>query len=167
MTWLFTIAGFRQSIKEKTMRIWKLANAVVLIFIPLAGCAEDGSADKDITQVGLSRGDVHSTELQTELRDGGEIFTVGKDESGSIKASYFFTSPPTAKELSDRIIEMMKGMHINKEFIQKISTRLPRNRTLNKEEFSLPLTDIDGTVYRFNFISDIENRFFVINYISE
>ena len=149
------------------MSIWKLMNAVALIIIPLAGCAEDSSAERDVTQGGFSSGTGHHAGLQTETRAGGEIFSFSEDELGNIKASYFFTSPPTAAQLSSRIIEMMERAHINKEFIQQIGTRLPKNRALNKEEFSLPLTDMEGKVYRFDFRSDIENRFYVINYISE
>lgn len=149
------------------MRFYKLIGTAVLPFISLMGCVEDGVAIGPEAQTELGGNGVQESNLSTELKGEGEILSIKKDTAGTIKASYFFTASPTKEELANRILEILSEVEVNDEFIQKISGRLKRSRALGKEEFSLPLTDIDGTVYQFDFFSDFENSFFVINYSSK
>ncbi|WP_226664179.1 hypothetical protein [Microbulbifer aggregans] len=149
------------------MKAMKMVSAVFLVCMPLAGCAEESGSENYSGQASVSRATEYSSELQTELRDSGEILAVGRGESGGVNASYFYTSPPSREELASRIVEMMSLAGVSQEFIQKIGGRLQRNRTLNKEEFSLPLTDVDGKIYQFSFSSDIDNSFYVINYTAK
>lgn len=146
------------------MKFFKLVSSVALIFVSLTGCAEEGKANSGAAHSRAGEIVSQPTSLKTELKDGGAVLTIGKDASGAVKASYFFTVAPTQEDLASRIVEMMGEVEINEGFIQKISPRLRRSRVLGNTDFSLPLTDVDGTVYQFNYISDIENSFFVINY---
>ncbi|QKX16781.1 hypothetical protein [Microbulbifer sp. YPW1] len=143
------------------MTLSKLIGTAALQFIALMGCVEESRATGAEEQAKITR-----SALKTKLKSKGDILSIGAGSSGSIKASYIFTSEPTKERLANRIVEMMRELGINKEFIQKIRGRLKGNRALGKKEFSLQLTDMDGVVYRFEFFSDTENQFFVINYSS-
>ncbi|WP_160151979.1 hypothetical protein [Microbulbifer sp. ALW1] len=148
------------------MKFSMLVGLVTLLFIPLTGCAESISSGKNNSRTDLEKKIFPDSEIKTELKDHGNILSIKRGETGTIDASYVLTYPPTREDLANRIIELMKVVEINGEFIQKMGSRLQRNRVLGKEEFSLPLTDFDGKVYRFNFISDTENGFYVISYAS-
>lgn len=149
------------------MKFYKLIGTVVLPFISLMGCVEEGSATGSSAQAELTEGAVQESSLSTDLKNEGEILSIKKEADGTIKASYFFSEPPSKEDLADRILVIMDEVGISDEFIEKIGGRLTRNRTLGKEEFSLPLTDMNGDVYQFDFFSDAENSFFVINYSSK
>ncbi|WP_078083010.1 hypothetical protein [Microbulbifer mangrovi] len=149
------------------MKFYKLIGTAVLPFISLMGCAEEGSATGASVKAELTANAEQESSLSTELKGKGEILSIKKEPAGTIKASYFFSEPPTKEDLANKILEMMEEVEISDEFIQKISGRLIKNRSLRKDNFSLPLTDMDGTVYQFDFLSDAENSFFVINYSSK
>ncbi|MCQ3830094.1 hypothetical protein HXX02_11600 [Microbulbifer elongatus] len=149
------------------MKLYRLIGTVAIPFISLMGCAEEGSAKGPAARSEVTEVSDPTKSLSTELKGDGEILSIKREADGVIRASYFFSEPPSKEKLAVRILSMMESVGINDEFIQKISGRIKRSRAIDKENFSLPLTDMDGRVYSFSFSSDTENSLFVINYSSK
>ncbi|GAB2514406.1 hypothetical protein [Microbulbifer agarilyticus] len=148
------------------MRPLNFITAITVAFFSLTGCADDGS-ENTVVQPEVSSVEGHDGSFRTDLKANGEIFSIKNDGAGLVEASYFFSEPPSKEVLANRILAMMGALEIDKVFIEKIGGRLKKNRRLENAEFVLPLTDMDGTVYKFNYVSDAENNFFVINYSSK
>ena len=89
---------------------------------------------------------------------------MSEDAKGKSTASYISTKPTDKETIAQRIIQILKKMHVNESFLKFVETSLPKNRALKNENFRLPLTDIDGTEYRFIYASDLEYGLYILDY---
>lgn len=107
-----------------------------------------------------------STENENEylLLDSGDIFTQIKNKDGQTEANYFSTQPASQAVIAKRLTWILSQVKASSDIINFAESRLPNNRRLTKDSFTLPLTDKDGNVHQFNYSSDIQQRFYSINY---
>ena len=66
--------------------------------------------------------------------------------------------------LAKRIIHILKLTNASKSIINFAELRLHRHPSLKKAKFKVPLTDDDGTVYKFTYSSDMQSGLFTLNY---
>lgn len=121
----------------------------LLLFIPLCGCA-DGSPNNSVNQ--------HS-----KILDSGDILTIFTDAT-SPSASYFSTSPADRVQLADRMLDILKQTHASMSIINFAESRLRTHPRLERDNFKVPLTDKDGSIYNFTYISDTDTHLYIINY---
>ena len=104
------------------------------------------------------------TSRKTTILQSGDILVLSESGKGKPTASYISTKPADKGVIAQRIIEILKKTQANESFLKFVETNLPNNRALKNDNFTLPLTDIDGTEYRFTYSSDLEYGLYIINY---
>ena len=146
----------------------------MLLLHPVVGCTEQ--TDKSTTQkksIGAQSivSDVSSpqnknfqTSRKTTILQSGDILVLSEDAKGKPTASYISTKPADKETIAQRIIQILKKTQVNESFLKFVETSLPQNRALKNDNFRLPLTDIDGTEYRFTYDSDLEYGIYIMNY---
>jgi len=121
----------------------------LLLLAPLSSCA-DGSTDNTAKQV-------------SKILDSGDILTISTDKT-SASASYFSTSPADRTQLANRMLNILKKTNASNSIISFAESRLKQHPRLKRDNFKVPLTDKDGTVYKFTYISDANSRLYLLNY---
>lgn len=101
--------------------------------------------------------------IQSEILSSGDILVISKN-NGKPLASYFSTKRAKKEMLAKRIIHILKLTNASKSIINFAELRLHRHPSLKKAKFKVPLTDDDGTVYKFTYSSDMQSGLFTLNY---
>lgn len=96
----------------------------------------------------------------------GEALMVGDPAKEGV-VSLFAMEPVSPSVMASRIIDILKAEGASKAFVDKLEPRLKMNPRLEKDDFSLPIIDEEGNEYRFEYQSDISNRFYTLNYYSK
>lgn len=79
-------------------------------------------------------------------------------------ANYFSMQPVSVEVLAQRLTWILGEVGASSKILEFAKIRLPKNRRLKKDSFTLPLTEADGSVHQFTYKSDIQNRFYTIHY---
>ena len=130
------------------MKSYILLFTSTLLLLPLISCADTSS----------------NSEVRNEILPSGDILSTSRTSDGKAVASYFSTKPAPTEILAKRMINILKTMGASKSIISFTESRLSRNRRLKNEQFNLPLTDDDGTVYNFIYNSDAQSGLYILNY---
>lgn len=146
------------------MNIYHAYLCGILLLFPVIGCSEqvpDSTTQK--TSI-ISTNAVTEASVKTTILPSGDVLVVSNNTHGKPLASYISTNPADKQVIAKRIIQILKDTQANKSFLEFAETSLPENRILNKENFTLPLVDVDGTEYNFSYSSDMNYSFYIINY---
>lgn len=136
---------------------------LVMFCVSISACAEQEiKIEKNISEPNNKK-DIsiqnHKHE-NVQLLHSGDIFIKNNETS----ANYFSTEPIASEKLAKRLTWVLQQMNASLRIINFSKSRLPTNRRLKKDNFILPLTDEDGTIYQFIYTSDIEAKFYSIYY---
>lgn len=98
------------------------------------------------------------------LVDGTNVLALSGKATGFI-ASYLAMAPADSQELANRIIMLMKaGPFVDEQFLEFAEGNIATNRHLQKDNFELSLTNVNGEKYHFSYISNHNESLFVLNY---
>lgn len=81
-----------------------------------------------------------------------------------VQASLFTHGAMPAEQLVDTMLWMLKATQASDAFLEWARRTLPRNRMFEKETFTAPLTDSDGTLHRFTLTQSAYNALYVLTY---
>lgn len=137
------------------MNILRFCLCTLLLLYPAIGYPEQGVSSKSaLTDVNR----------KTTILLSGDVLVMSESAKDKPVASYISTRPAVKEIISERIIEILTKTKANKSFLEFVQSSLPDNRVLKKDNFTLPLFDVDGTEYRFTYSSDVEYSLYSLNY---
>lgn len=145
-----------------------------LMLFSSASCAQETPSHmspKDGTTKSVDAKDLReATSFSKELEgrrvkhyESGDFF-VYREGSGVLEGSYVSMRYAEAPVKAKRLIRILESVRADRELISNLSSRLAKNRRLQRDNFTLPLTDGAGNVHRFEYIANDEHRLYTINY---
>jgi len=154
---------------------------VALLWVPIIACSNENTDNSDsIEKVSVptkqKSAEMKSVPvLRSKINDGrkfllnerGDYFVYKQSSKGSVRASLFSTSPVDPSAQFKRILWVLKTTQAKKVFIDMVNERLVNSRQFKKENFTLPLIDMEGQEYEFSYTSNHERRLYVLNYVSK
>ena len=149
-----------------------LQSALLTLFlVPLIGCTGEFETSKeDILKNNISGNStgipkkIHVIyERPITLFENGDVFIINKKINNK-SASYFSAKYAKPDEIANRIIFTLKEAGASDDFIKILKNRLKNNRRIQKDNFTLPLIGMDNTEYQFQYISQIEQSLYTLNY---
>ncbi len=155
------------------MNLLKPLFTSTLLLLPLISCAEDHenttfNKNQSTQVLAMNQSNDLATNQSenrtTKLLPSGDILTLAETENGSPSASYFSCSPAERTELAKRMLNILKSTKASKSIIAFAESSLNDHPRLKRSRFKVPLTDDDGTVYKFTYSSDIESNLYILNY---
>lgn len=146
------------------MNIYKPYLFGILLLFPVIGCSDQAQNPTTQKSPGVSKNAVAEMSRKTTILQSGDVLVLSKNTHGKPVASYISTNPADKQVIAKRIIQILKDTQANKSFLEFVETSLPENRVLKKENFILPLVDVDGTEYRFTYSSNMEYSLYFMNY---
>lgn len=136
--------------------------------LPVTACS-DTTSPKKITTASQSQSKekkiTPESKHQVLINDALDLLIIGDPEKTI--ATMFASHPSSPAELSNKILWILKNTGTSNEFQALLAARLPKNRLLTKNAFVLPLFDSSGKKYTFEYISDVENHIYTLNYKEE
>lgn len=142
---------------------WYLSTALVcLVGIgSTVSCAEEGAGKEEVNEEDENRSNQQAA--KTVLEPEADTVVLSGEHEGFV-GSYFSLIDGGPGTKAQRIIFMLEEVSVAPEFLMLVKERLPGNRRLKKEAFTLPLTDNEGRRHEFEYIVDRDNRFYTLNY---
>lgn len=140
--------------------------ATILLFgaVSNVSCAEDGleGAEEDVTieRKGSSPNQILAG---APLLAGSDTAIFSGAKHGFV-GSYFSMRDGSAEVRFQRVLFMMEKADASPELLELVKGRLPGNRRLKKDGFTLPLIDQKGYKHEFEYIVDHANSFYTLNY---
>lgn len=132
------------------MKLHTLLLPGLLLLAPLTSCAES-DAGTTANYINL-------------ISESGDILTLSLRDKTSPSASYFSTAPAERPELATRMLNILNETNASKSIIDYARSKLIKHPRLKRANFKVKLTDDDGTIYMFNYISDPDSGLYVLNY---
>lgn len=140
----------------------------IFLSMPIVACAEQEPANKQAIEKKLTNQKEKTAPSaathQQSITANGDIFMRVQQEGGATEANYFSTQVADQETLAKRMIWMLEQVEASPQIIEFAKSRLPTNRRLNNDQFTLPLTDKDGITHQFIYHSNSEYHFYTINY---
>lgn len=155
--------GTARTLRDFDMKLFARSfSTAMLAAVPMLCCAEEHTTA--LTPATKQSSPSADTDTRVELLATGDVFTVRAVNKREVIASFFTTEPAGGEALLERIIWILKKIDADPEFVDAVRQRLPNNPRLKQNDFSLTLTDMDGDQHLLKYVSDANNRFYILNY---